>query len=84
MMQFDQHKRYSALRQKELMREAEQERLANMARNQRRVVRFYHPVMAQFGRWMVASGQRLQRQYGEFVDVPAPVQRAQKPARRSA
>lgn len=80
MMQFDQHKRYSALRQKELMREAEQERLANTAQQERRVVRFYHPVMAKFGQWMVASGQRLQRQYGEFVDAPAP----RKPARRSA
>lgn len=84
MMEFEQHKRYSILRQKELLRMAEQQRLASLTQKQRRVIRFYHPVVASFGRWLVASGQYLQRQYGEFVDVPAPVQQPRKPARRNA
>lgn len=70
MLRFEQHTRYAKLRQQDLMSQAERHRLAQEARTGRLKFRFYHPVMARFGRWLVASGYRLQRRYGQLSEMP--------------
>jgi hypothetical protein len=61
------HKTYAQHRLAELRQQAAQERLAEEV--DRRVVRFYHPALAQVGRWLIASGYQLQRRYGELSET---------------
>jgi hypothetical protein len=61
------HKIYAQHRLAELRHQANQERLAGDV--ERRVVRFYHPALAQVGRWLIASGYQLQLRYGELSET---------------
>lgn len=70
MLRFEHHTQYSKFRQQSLMKEAEKHRLAQQMQTGRLKFRFYHPAMAQFGRWLVASGYRLQRRYGQLSEMP--------------
>jgi hypothetical protein len=74
MYQYDVYYPYRA---KEMIQRADQERLALRAVSGQRKLRFYYPAMARFGRWLTASGQHLQKRYGEICDVSA-----SKPAQR--
>jgi len=71
MMPYHDNKTYVAYKQRELMRRAENERLAQTARAGRRLValRFYYRVLARFGHWLVVSGHRLQKRYGGLPDL---------------
>jgi hypothetical protein len=44
--------------------------------------RFYHGVLAQFGRWLIVSGNRLQRRYGQISDLSNSVQKPMSPKRQ--
>lgn len=67
-------------RSKELVTRADQERLAMVASSGQRTLRFYYPAMATVGRFLIASGQHLQKRYGEICELQAPA----KPAHRNA
>lgn len=63
------NERYVVLRQQELLREAEHERLAATVRSGRRglvvsqvAARLYRPALAWFGRRLMEAGRRLQAQ----------------------
>ena len=75
------HLQYHAYRLEELSRRADQERLAQIVQSTPRRARFYYPALARFGRWLMASGQRLQKRYGELCDLPAS---SSRPAHRNA
>jgi hypothetical protein len=64
------HKVYAQHRLEELRRQASQERLAGQT--ERRIARFYHPALAQFGRWLMTSGYQLQQRYGELSEFKPP------------
>lgn len=59
------------LRQQEMMRRADRERLVNHLRAGRPLtIRFYRPALAAVGRWLVTSGTYLQRKSGLPVEAP--------------
>jgi hypothetical protein len=85
MMQYDQHRQYATWKQGEMMRQAEQYRLGSVARSGRKVLRlrFYDPALAQIGRWLVASGYRLQKRYGEWKEFAPPTPKPMPSKRRA-
>jgi hypothetical protein len=57
----------SAARRQQLQSEAEQSRMARIARSgHKRTIRIYGPVMFRLGVWLMAWGSQLQTQYGEI------------------
>jgi hypothetical protein len=59
----------------DIVREERQQRmvavvLESRRRLSRRSARFYNPVLARFGRWLVAWGCSLETRYGAIVEPP--------------
>ncbi len=75
-----QYQVYYQYRAKELHARADRERLALSVTSGQRHMRFYYPVMASFGRWLMASGTHLQKRYGDLCDVPLSAKPTQKHA----
>jgi hypothetical protein len=73
-----QYEVYYPYRAKEMIQRADQERLALSVVSGQRKLRFYYPAMVRFGHWLIASGQHLQKRYGDICELPAshPVQRS--------
>jgi hypothetical protein len=74
MMPYDESKLYAPYKHREMMKRAADYRLAESARAGRRLVafRFYYRALAGFGHWLVVSGQRLQKRYGNLPDLSMP------------
>jgi hypothetical protein len=75
MMPYHENKNFVAYKQSELMRRADNYRLAQQARAGRRLVafRFYYRALASFGQWLIVSGYGLQKRYGTLPDLSTPV-----------
>lgn len=73
MMHYEQQRQYIPMRQREMQQEAEHTLLVEQARagKKRVIARFYHGALAQVGRWMVMSGNHLQRRYGQVAVIAA-------------
>ncbi len=65
------HKTHYPYRAAELQQRADRERLASIAVSTHHQMRFYYPAMASMGRWLMATGLRLQKRYGELTEFPA-------------
>jgi hypothetical protein len=65
------HQQYYRYRAQELYSQAHRERLALEIIHDKRRMRFYYPVLAQFGRWLMTYGHRLYRRYGAVREFPA-------------
>lgn len=68
--------RLNDLYREEMRRKAARKRLAGESRRRGRpvfVLRMYRPVLNQLGHWLVLSGTRLQRRYGDMYET-APMQ----------
>jgi hypothetical protein len=70
MMHYEHFKRYSQSRQRDLLHEVARDRLADLAMGRDRTGSSYHPTIARFGGWLIATGTRLQQRYG-LSDLPA-------------
>jgi hypothetical protein len=84
MMNYDNSQEHVAIKRNEMLARAKQQQIFLESQRGRRVVmsRFYHGVLAQFGRWLIVSGNRLQRRYGQISDLSNSVQKPMSPKRQ--
>jgi hypothetical protein len=78
MNTFHDTKNYVEYKQRTMLKAASEERLAQTVLAHRRIAafRFYYRALAGFGRWLMVSGYRLQKRYGdlpEFSKATRPV-----------
>ncbi|MEO8612211.1 MAG: hypothetical protein ABI690_30230 [Chloroflexota bacterium] len=71
MMPFHEDKIYVEYKQRAMLKQASEERLAQMVLARRRIAafRFYYRVLAGFGHWLVVSGSHLQKRYGDLPEL---------------
>lgn len=73
------------LHQWELLQAAEQKRLIRHAVEAQGAKRqFYSPLLAQLGRWLIASGWRLQMRHSNLSSIPDLPQMRQEPIRSAS
>lgn len=72
MMSFHENKTYVECKQHAMRQRAGEERLAQVVLARRRVAafRFYYRALAGFGHWLIVSGYRLQKRYGDLPELP--------------
>ncbi len=70
MMSYHESKMYVKYKQQAMMQRASEERLAQavLARRRMAAFRFYYRALANFGHWLVVSGYRLQKRYGDLPE----------------
>ena len=83
-MPYHEDEQFTKFKQQDMVRRADAYRLAQTARAGRRFVkfRFYYRVLAGFGHWLIVYGYRLQKRYGQFSDLSAPMQKPMPSKRR--
>jgi hypothetical protein len=71
MMSFHENKKYVEYKQRDMWRRASEERLAQIVLARRRIAafRFYYRALAGFGHWLIVSGYRLQKRYGDLPEL---------------
>jgi hypothetical protein len=77
MMPYRENEQFTRFKQQDMMRRADDYRLAQTARAGRRFVRFhfYYRALAGFGHWLIVSGYRLQKRYGQLSELSTPMQK---------
>ncbi len=71
MMSFHENKKYVEYKQQAMLKRASEERLAQAVLSTRRIAafRFYYRALAGFGHWLIVSGYRLQKRYGDLPEL---------------
>ena len=71
MMSYHENKNYVEYKQRAMLQQASEERLAQAVLARRRIAafRFYYRALAGFGRWLIVSGYRLQKRYGDLPEL---------------
>lgn len=71
MMSYHENKIFAEQKQRAMMLRASEERLAQAVLARRRIatIRFYYRALASFGHWLIVSGYRLQKRYGDLPEL---------------
>jgi hypothetical protein len=71
MMSFHENNKYVTFKQRAMLKQASEERLAQTVLARRRIAafRFYYRALAGFGQWLIVSGSHLQKRYGDLPEL---------------